>query len=73
MKARPSPKLVVGGTAELTDCTVSGNSAASKGGGLYTYGTATLTNTIVAGQTGGGDVRGDYSGSHDLIGPSEED
>ena len=40
------------GTATLTNCTVSGNSADS-GGGLYNYGTATLTNCTVSGNTAG--------------------
>ena len=36
----------------LTNCTVSGNSG-PYGGGLNNYGTATLNNTIVAGNAGG--------------------
>ena len=56
-----------GGTVPLTDCTVSGNSATS-GGGLANNGAAALTNTIVAGNSGG-DISGNsYSGSNDLIG-----
>ena len=40
------------GTTTLTDCTVSGNSAADYGGGLNIQtGTATIGNTIVAGNT----------------------
>ena len=58
------------GTATLTNVTVSANSAAT-GGGLVNSGntaTATLTNTIIAGQTAGGDVTGNYTGSNNLIG-----
>jgi parallel beta-helix repeat protein len=51
---------VFGGTATLTNCTITSNSA-SYGGGLYTGfgGTATLTNCTVSGNTasaGGGGV-----------------
>ncbi len=54
-------------TMNLTNCTVSGNST-QYGGGLNTAnGTATLTNTIVAGNSGG-DVAGSYTGDHSLIG-----
>jgi hypothetical protein len=49
------------GTLSLLNCTVSGNSAGSGTGGLYVSpfdgATATLTNTIVAGNTPG-DIRG---------------
>ena len=42
------------GTTTLTNCTVSGNSAAIGGGGLYNcYGTATLTNCTVSGNSAG--------------------
>src|SRR5208337_981861 len=40
------------GTATLTNCTVSGNSAANSGGGLRNLGTATLTNCTVSGNSG---------------------
>ncbi len=40
-----------GSTLTLTSCTISGNSATSSGGGLYNAGAATLTDTIVAGNT----------------------
>ena len=53
----------------LTNCTVSANSATSTGGGLYNFnGPVTLDNTIVAGNTAGGDVSGSYSGSNDFVG-----
>ena len=56
------------GTATLSNCTVSGNSALSVVGGvLFAAGTATLNNTIVAGDTGG-DTDGSYSGSNNFIG-----
>ena len=43
----------------LTDCTVSGNSAGSSGGGLYNIsGTATLTNCTVSGNSAGGNGGG---------------
>ena len=46
------------GTTTLTNCTVSGNSAGSNGGGLLNYGgTATLTNCTVSGNSAG-----DYGG-----------
>jgi hypothetical protein len=70
------------GTASLIACTVSGNSAAEGGGGLYNFSPpfytskATLTDTIVAGNTSGGsasDIGGDdpghVTGDHNLIGP----
>jgi len=44
------------GTAAITNGTLSGNSASSSGGGLLTDGgTTTLTNTIIANSTSGGD------------------
>jgi hypothetical protein len=58
------------GTAALTNCTISANSAAT-GGGLVNSGntaTVTLTNTIIAGQSSGGDVTGNYTGSNNVIG-----
>jgi hypothetical protein len=57
------------GTVTLTNCTVSGN-AASNGGGVAADGASvviTLTNTIVAGQTAGGNFSGTVSGSNNLI------
>ena len=67
------------GTANLTNCTLSGNDASGGGGGLANYnngnipaGPATLTDTIVAGNTslsGAGDIGGtNVSGSDNLIG-----
>ena len=61
-----------GGTATLTACTISANSA-NAGGGLYgeAYSSTTLTDTIVAGNTGGqgaADVAGKVTGTYDLIG-----
>ena len=57
-----------GGTTNLTltNCTVSANSA-PYGGGLRNFGTAMLTNTIVAGNTSV-DVSGPISGSNNLVG-----
>jgi parallel beta-helix repeat protein len=52
----------------LTNCTVSGNSAGSGSGILRTTGSVVLTNTIVAGNTGSGDIGGTFSGSNNLIG-----
>ena len=40
------------GTATLTGCTISGNSA-SFGGGVFNGGTATLTNCTIAGNSAG--------------------
>jgi hypothetical protein len=55
------------GTANLTDCTISGNTASLNGGGLYDTWTVTLENTIVAGNTGSlnsaSDISGTVSGS----------
>ena len=65
------------GTATITDCTVSGNSAAQNGGGLDNQsGTVTLRgNTIVAGNTattGGPDAHGTFASSgHNLIGATD--
>ena len=39
-----------GGTATLTDCPLSGNSAQS-GGGLFNYGTTTLTDCTLSGNS----------------------
>jgi hypothetical protein len=63
---------IKGGTATLTCATISANSAATGGGLANARNTATvtLTNTIVAGQTAGGDVTGNYTGSNNLIGPN---
>ncbi len=68
------------GTTSLTNCTVTGNSAA--GGGLYNYSSptyasmASLTNTIIAGNTDsadladdiGGNSPGEVTGMYNLIG-----
>ena len=60
------------GMVSLTNCTVSGNYAYGSGGGLDNYGTATLGNTIVAGNTAnstGPDVYGAVTSlGHNLIG-----
>ncbi len=56
--------------ATLTNDTVSANSAAT-GGGLVNAGNTsnvTLDNTIVAGQTAGSDVTGNYTGGNNVIG-----
>jgi hypothetical protein len=57
------------GPLALTNCTVSGNTATGGiGGGLYNNsGTPSLTNTIVAGNSGG-DIAGSYTSSHSLVG-----
>ncbi len=70
-----------GSTAALTNATVAANSA-SNGGGLYLTGSspnfgassASLTNTIVAGQTSGGDTAGagSISGTNNVIGVNPE-
>jgi hypothetical protein len=57
-------------TATLTNCTVSGNSA-SFAGGVRIFGTVSptmLTNTIVAGNSGGDISNSFYSGTNNLIG-----
>ncbi len=63
------------GVVSLTNCTVSGNYAYGTGGGLENYGTATLGNTIVAGNTAntsGPDVYGAVtSPGHNLIGETD--
>ena len=55
--------LYSNGTTTLSNCTVTGNSA-NEGGGLYNFGlaSATVTDTIVAGDAGG-DGPSDISGS----------
>jgi hypothetical protein len=56
------------GTLTLKSCTVSGNSAPVSGGGLYNHdfldnrGAATLSDTIVAGNTGAGGASSDIAG-----------
>ena len=58
-------------TTTLINCTLSGNSAQTAGG-VENFGTATLTDTIVAGNTGpasaASDIAGTVTGSHNLIG-----
>jgi len=70
--------MIDGGTTTLTNCTVSDNSAGGEGGGLCSYSpvTATLADTIVAGNTGslggpsdiGGSQAAQVTGSYNLIG-----
>ena len=62
-----------GGSATLTNCTVSDNVGTSSSGGIYLSGTANSNNTIVAGNTdssGASDIGGSgtVSGSNNLIG-----
>jgi hypothetical protein len=64
---RVSPRGPDGGTVTLTNVTVSGSSATT-GGGLATTATMALTNTIVSGNAGGGDVSGAVTGANNLIG-----
>jgi predicted outer membrane repeat protein len=45
-------ELLAGATLTVSDCTIATNTAA-QGGGVYLVNTATLNNTIVAGNTGG--------------------
>ena len=52
-----------GGTMTLTGCTVSGNSASSGGGLNNNLGTATLEDTILAGNTGTGGSASDITGT----------
>ena len=62
------------GTLALTNCTVSGNSDGQNGGGIANYATATLGNTIVAGNTAGTgpDVYGGVaSQGNNLIGKTD--
>jgi hypothetical protein len=61
------------GMVTINSCTVTGNSSGSYGGGFYaeTNSTATLTNTIVAGNSatdGDDDIHGNASGTYNLIG-----
>ncbi len=46
--------LLNDGTLTLTDCTISGNSAADDGGGLTNFGTVTLTGCSLSGNDGAG-------------------
>jgi hypothetical protein len=66
-----------GGNVSLTNSTLSGNSSGRDGGGIFSYGTLTLDNTLIAGNTtsgtapfGGPDVWGavDASSRFSLIG-----
>ena len=66
-----------GGTATLTNCTVSGNSATGNGGGLCNSnatgffagtGTATLTNCTVSGNSATGNGGGVSTGSSGYYG-----
>ncbi len=57
-------------TLAMTNCTLANNSANGKGGGIYNNGgTVSLTDTIVAGNTTGGDTSGTgITSDHSLIG-----
>ncbi len=60
-----------GATVDLTACTLSSNTTPGPGGGVYNGGMATLTDTIVAGNSGGtgGDIDGGtVTGSYNLLG-----
>ncbi len=68
------------GALTLIDCTIAGNSASTQAGGLRVYGTVTapatttLTDTIVAGDSGGDIddvVSGTSSGTYNLIGTGD--
>jgi hypothetical protein len=61
---------VVNGATTITNVTVSANSATLEGGGIFlvTGVSTSLTNTIVAGNTVGGDIFGSYSGTNNLVG-----
>jgi hypothetical protein len=64
-----------GGTLTITNSTFSGNSATANSGGIYTNATATLRNTIVAGNTAptGPDVFGTFnSQGNNLIGNTSD-
>ena len=54
------------GVFSLTNCTVSGNTASNQGGGLTSQSSSTtyLTNTIVAGNTGG-DIQAQFAGQRE--------
>ncbi len=59
---------IVNGTATLTNCTVSGNSASATAAACPTYGTATLTNCTVSGNSanGGGGLYNYYGATATL-------
>src|SRR5581483_2120802 len=52
---------------KLMNCTISGNTAGTYASGVVTFGGMTLTNTIVAGNSGA-DTNGTFSGDHNIIG-----
>ncbi|MBE7494575.1 MAG: hypothetical protein HS117_06495 [Verrucomicrobiaceae bacterium] len=57
------------GSVPLTDCTIAGNSASSQGGGIRTtFGSATLTRTIIAANTApnSANIFGPFSATHTL-------
>ncbi len=63
--------IEAGATADLTACTLSSNTSSGLGGGIYSGGTTTLTDTIVAGNSSatGDDIDGNaVTGSHNLVG-----
>ena len=55
---------------QVTDCTISGNSAGTQGGGLYNRATSvvSLTNAIVAGNTGTSQAPSDIKNAGTLDG-----
>ncbi|MFI5365735.1 MAG: choice-of-anchor Q domain-containing protein, partial [Candidatus Binatia bacterium] len=55
------------GTLTLTNCTFSGNSADTRGGGIFNGATLTLTSTIVASSSPGGNCAGTFTdGGHNI-------
>jgi predicted outer membrane repeat protein len=54
------------GRLAVTNSTFSANSA-TDGGGIFATGPATLTNTVVASSTSGGDLDGTFGGNNNLI------
>jgi predicted outer membrane repeat protein len=56
--------ILNGGTLTVTNSTFSDNSANTGGGGIYSFGTATLKNTLIANSPSGGDCVGTLSGSN---------
>jgi hypothetical protein len=63
--------IAAGGTVQITNCTITNNAVRSKGGALWIRNQTNLENTIIAGNSGGGDCvfggEGGLQGTGELV------